>query len=94
MILVPAPPAIHGSALNDELAAAGIPDADVVLVGGKLQINADETDRASVERIVAAHVPPLPPVPRDEFRAAVQAATSIAELKAALLGTETAVAKG
>lgn len=89
MIHVSAPSTVNGRALADELAAVGIPDSDVVLIGDHLRINADEADRATVERVVAEHVPPpRPPDPDAEFRAAIQAASSIADLKAALLGTK------
>jgi hypothetical protein len=52
-------------------------------------VPADDTDltQQQLEDAVAAHAAEFPPDPDDEFRKAVEAATSIADLKAALLGT-------
>lgn len=87
MLRFPVPTSLHGDALADELAAAGLPDADVSVDGDELVIAGPE-DRDAVQAVVDAHVPPAPgPNPDDEFRKAVEAATSIAGLKAALLGT-------
>jgi hypothetical protein len=87
MILLPAPAALHGDALTTELAAAGLPDAGVTLVGDELHIDAPESARATVERVVAAHVPPAPPAdPDEEFRKSLEAATSWQTLRDALLG--------
>jgi hypothetical protein len=74
VIRIPAPPAVHGDALTDELAAAGIPDAEVTLVGGDLHIDAPGSARATVERVVAAHrLPPaekpVEPLTDDEITA-------------------------
>lgn len=86
----PKPTALHGEALTDELAAAGFLDAEVSDNGrGELEVSGvADGDRDAVQAVIDAHVPPPPPPdPDDEFRKAVEAATSIADLKAALLGT-------
>lgn len=89
MLTFPVPASLNGDALTDELAAAGFPDADVTVVGDDLRVTGiDDADRDAVRSVLDAHVPPPPPAdPADEFRAAIEAATSIADLKAALLGT-------
>lgn len=89
MLTFPAPAKINGEALTAELATAGYPDADVYLRDSELVIvGPDDTDRAGVKRVVDAHVPPPPPPnPQDEFRKAVEAATTLAALKAAILGS-------
>jgi hypothetical protein len=102
MIQVPAPAAVHGDALTAELAAAGVPDAGVTLVGDELHIDAPDSARSKVEQVVAAHVPPPPPTaPDDDLAARIQAvhddpqvSASVKKLTAALLGLngESAVA--
>lgn len=88
MLTVPAPAALNGDTLEDELDAAGVP-ASVTLVGDELRIDAPESARSTVEQVVQAHVPPAPPPnPDEEFRKAVEAATDLAGLKAALLGSK------
>lgn len=88
----PIPAALHGDALTDELAAAGF-TATVYVSGDELVINGPaDTDHDAVQAVIDAHVPPAPPPdPETEFRAAVKAATSIADLKAALLGNQVVV---
>jgi hypothetical protein len=94
MILLPAPTALHGDALTAELAAAGVPDADVTLLDDQVRIHAPESARATVERVVDAHVPPTPPTPPDvDLAARIQAvhddpqvSASVKKLTAALLG--------
>jgi hypothetical protein len=46
-----------------------------------------ELEDAAVQDAAASYIPPLRPDPAAEFRKAIEAATSIADLKAALLGT-------
>lgn len=87
-----APDKLNGDALAAELAAAlGVPTVRVLLdpAAGQLHVDGvDDADPAAVRRIVSAHVPPPPPAdPVEEFRKAVEAATSLAALKAALLGS-------
>lgn len=89
-LTLPKPAALHGERLADELVAAGFADAEVSDNGrGDIEVSGvSESDRDAVQAVVDAHAPPAPePDPDDEFRAAVEAATSIADLKAALLGT-------
>lgn len=88
MLTFPLPAAVHGDALTEELATAGFV-ADVYVRDGELVVvGPTEGDRPAVQSVIDAHVPPDPrPDPDDEFRAAIEAATSIADLKAALLGT-------
>lgn len=63
MITVAAPPIIHAQHLTAELAAAGLPEAAVVMSTadrGQLYIyGASDGDRETVERVVSAHVVPL-----------------------------------
>lgn len=91
MLTFPKPTALNGAALTGELRAAGfsVPDDAVRDVGTKIEVHGvGEADRDAVKAVVDAHVPPPPPAdPQAEFAAAVEAATTIAELKAALLGT-------
>lgn len=90
-----APNPLNGQTLLDELAAAGIVVTELpILTGNKLVLDVTEADRAVVETVLARHdgsdIEP-PDVEADrEFRAAIEAATTIAALKAALLGTGTA----
>lgn len=88
MISVPVPHKIHGDRLTEELAAAGLPGAQVRVVGDRLEVDAEGATEAKVQQVVAAHVPPPPPPnPQDEFRKAVEGATTLAALKAAILGS-------
>jgi hypothetical protein len=82
------PPAnLHGQQLAEELAAAGIALASELLVDGDGQLVVDtEASPSSVQAVLDAHVPAPPPDPEAEFRQAVEAATSLAALKDALLG--------
>lgn len=88
MLRLPAPTALHGDALTRELHAAGLVGARVTFYPDEGEVEVAGTDdRAAVERIVKAHVPPPPPPDPDaEFRAALEAATTVAGIKAALLG--------
>lgn len=92
IITLAAPVPLNGDLLADELAAAGVPDPEVALVGDEVQIIAPDDDRhrATVQQVVRAHNPPAPgpsPDPDAEFRAAVEGATTLAALKAAILGS-------
>lgn len=63
MLTFPLPAALNGMALAAELRAVGldVSDQGVHVVGDELHI--DATDRARVERVLAAHVPPAPAAP-------------------------------
>lgn len=91
MIRIPAPAALNGDALTAELRAAALPGAFVVLHpdAGEIEVHGvKDFQRAEVERVARAHVPPPAPAdPQAEFRKAVSAATTLAALKDALLGT-------
>lgn len=80
----------HLTKIHEELLAAGM-STDVLVLGDGDELTLDgEFDAAVVEPVIDGHDPTPPPAPADpddEFRAAVEAATSIADLKAALLGT-------
>jgi hypothetical protein len=66
MINVPAPAAINGDLLVDELAAAGFPGASVYQRGDELVIvGPDDASRTAVTRVAAAHAPPPTPPPPD-----------------------------
>lgn len=82
------PAAINGSALRDELRAAGfvVPDDGVRDLGDGTVAILTTGDESAVRAVIDAHVPPAPgPDPAVEFRAAVEKATTIAQLKAAIL---------
>jgi hypothetical protein len=98
MLRLTVPAAMHGDALTAELHAAGFPadlsvDRDELLVDGP-----SEGDRAGVQAVVDAHVPPPVPDPDADLATAINAvdtskitdaATKAAldALKAALLGS-------
>lgn len=94
MLTVPAPDAANmdGDRLRDELADSGLAvSADGMSVAGGRIVFSDlsDSDRQTVEGAVSRHMGrPLPADPDDEFRAAIEGASTIAELKAALLGTK------
>lgn len=91
----PAPGQLDGAVLRDELAAAGVdvdPDDMVYARDGDGPVlrfpELDEDVRATVEQVVAAHVPPPPPPPptsREELRSRAESATTVAALRAVLL---------
>lgn len=88
----PAPDRLDGRALVVELRAAGVEvETDGIVydpAARTLSLDAPDTAKATVERVVGGHVPAAPaPDPQGEFRKAVEAATTLAALKAALLGT-------
>jgi hypothetical protein len=99
MLRLTVPAALHGDALTAELHAAGFPGAAVSVDGDALVIDgADENDRAAVQAVVDAHVPPPVPDPDADLATAINAvdtskitdaATKAAldALKAALLGS-------
>lgn len=91
MFRTPAPPVLNDATLRAELAAEGVAVGgdEMHVDGGDLVFPAlSDGDRESVERVVATHLPPDPPLdPDEEFRQAIEQATSVADLKAALLGT-------
>lgn len=62
-------------------AALTASDTEVVVVDPTAKVTA-----AQLRNALAGHVPSPPPDPDAEFRAAVEAATTISALKAALLG--------
>jgi hypothetical protein len=96
VLTIPAPAALHGDALTDELHAAGFSDVEVTLVGDQVEISGvSESDRTKVEQVVAAHAPPPPlPDPDDDLAARVRAVYDAApagpakDLCAALLGID------
>jgi hypothetical protein len=89
------PAELNGDALTGELHDAGLADAAVTLVGADLEVSGvDSGDRAKVEQVVAAHVPPPPQAtPDDDLAARIQAVyddpsvpDAVKKLAAALLG--------
>lgn len=78
------------SRLHDELLASGIRPLLVEGDGAELWLTlADDVAITLVDTIVAAHDPtpaPPPPDPDVELALAIDSATTLAELKAALLG--------
>ena len=88
MLTFPLPADLNGRALADELRTAGIAvtDLDISVVGDELHI-ASDASRSAVETVVKAHVPPPPTADPDaELVAAITAATTLAQLKDALIG--------
>lgn len=94
----------HLSKLHDELLAE-IPevrpvDGEAVMLvsgdGAHLSLTVpDDADEAAIQSVVDAHdpTPPEPPPdPEDELAAAIEAATDMESLKAALLGKNAKVA--
>lgn len=95
MIEATAPDPLVGDLLRDELAAQGVPVEHVDLAGGVVEVHgATEDHRTTVEDVVAAHDPTGYETAAEkadrEFREAVDNATSVADLRAALLGTNSA----
>lgn len=88
MLTFPVPAALNGDALAAELRAAGVQlkNHDVSVTQDQLCIVTD-ADRATVQSVVQAHVPPPPPAdPEVEFRKALEGATTVAQIRDALLG--------
>jgi hypothetical protein len=86
----PRPSALRGEQLRQELAAVGLL-TDVIVDGDELILSRlDEPQRIAAAAVIAAHRPVIvPPVDPDaELRKAIEGARTIAELKAALLGTQ------
>lgn len=73
MLTFTAPAELHGDALTAELAAAGL-TADIYIEGDTLYVSGTD-DRAGVQKVLAAHVPPPPSTEPDlaERLAAVEA---------------------
>lgn len=92
MLTVTPPATFDGATLREELAAAGVTvTAEQVLYdpsGPALHLDLPASDKATVERVLAAHVPSSDPPsdPDAELVAAITAATSLAQLKDALIG--------
>lgn len=82
------PASLHGDALEDEIRAAGWPDAEVSVAGDVLRVaEVPDGDRDSVKTVIDNHVPPDPPPDPDaELASAIEGASTLAELKDALLG--------
>lgn len=85
--------------LHDELLTASLMPELVEGDGAKLWLTfPDNVDQAAVDKVVTAHDPTPPPPPADpnvELEQAITAATTLEELKAALLGkTRSAKAAG
>jgi hypothetical protein len=84
--------------LHDELITAGIIPQLVESLGADTWITVDDSQVEAVNDVVVAHDPtpkPSPPDPDEELAAAIQAATTLDELKDALLGKfEKAKVKG
>lgn len=91
MIELTPPADINGGVLHQEMVAAGLPledEDDVVLADGMLRVrNLDESHRDAAQSVVDAHSPPPPPPDPDaELANAIEGASTLAELKDALLG--------
>ena len=87
MLTFPAPDPREGSRLAEVIEAATGKPATVVLDGETWLIDTDASE-AAVRPIVEAHdgTPSPPADPDAEFRKAVEGSTTLAGLKAALLG--------
>lgn len=87
MLEFPAPQAVVGEKLATEIeTATGLP-ATVMVAGDVLRVVTD-ADEQTVADVIATHdgVPTVQVDPQAEFAEAIEAATSVADLKAALLG--------
>lgn len=84
---------VHPNKLHDEIRAAGINPWPVESKGSEVWLglpdNTPQTTIDQINAIVSAHDPTPPTVvdPDAELEAAIQGATTLEELKAALLGT-------
>lgn len=81
MITVPRPAQLNGTQLAQELRTAGfvLSEWDVVVAGNDLRISGvEESQRAQVEQVIAAHVP-QPDTEREEVKTSVR---RLRELKA------------
>jgi hypothetical protein len=96
---IPAPAALHGEALEAEIAASlGRPVTVVLNPAGRTLdiVGADDADRPAVEETAAAHVPPPPPAAADDDLAAriqtvhddPNVSAGVKKLTAALLGVD------
>lgn len=86
MLIIPAPNNRDGigQALADAL---GVSIDQVLLVGDDLHVDAPDSARAMAEQTVRDYTPPPAPAdPEAEFRAALSAATTVPQLRDALLG--------
>lgn len=86
MLTFPKPRDLDGMTLRAELRAAGVTVTGLYVRGNQLTLQGT-TDRPTVERVLAQHVPPPPPSPqqrRDDARRQLRSATTLDELRAAL----------
>jgi len=80
---------VNTNKLHDELIAAGIVPQLVESLDADTWITIEDSQETAVNAVVVAHDPapaPEPPDPDEELAAAITAATSLEELKNALLG--------
>lgn len=85
MMVFPAPDPREGSRLAAAIETATGHRADVTLHDGEWHILTDAAE-VDVQPVVDAHDGTPDANPQDEFLAAIDAATTLAELKAALVG--------
>lgn len=95
-LVFPAPADVRGAQLAEEIAATQgavevrltvVDGVDVLVVAGTS--GQDHLDVDVVQAVIDSHVPTAPPTdPDDDLRAAIEAATDFASLKAALLGSK------
>lgn len=88
MVTVPAPAQFQGDALADEIAAAVAAAVDVTYNPELHELTVTGTnDRATVERVVADHVPPDPPPdPDEQIAEAIRAVRDHADTRADVKG--------
>lgn len=90
MLAIPAPAALDGVRLRAQLADAGIvlTVEDLHLVDGRLYFpTLTDEHRGTVEAAVNGHMSrPAAPDPDAEFRKALEGATTVAQIRDALLG--------
>lgn len=92
MLTLPSPGTdrLDGDRLRDQLAEAGVVlgNDDLYLDGDRLVFpTLNDGQRSAVQAALDAHMNrPLPPDPDAEFRKALEAATTLAQIRDALLG--------
>lgn len=91
IVVAPPPPPFTGAGVVIDLHAAGFVDAKVTMNGGMFEVTGVAlSDADKVQAIVSSHVhtePPTPVDPDEGLRLQIAAATTVTELKAALLGS-------
>lgn len=87
MLTLTAPAALDGGQLAEEIGTALGREVQIVLHPDGLEVHgAADSDRAKVQQALDAHTPTQQPDPDADFRTALEGATTVAQLRDALLG--------